>query len=267
MATRKKAGGKQMATMEDLQARMAEKAGAVSSREEAPGGNTISTRNGKFSLGGDELGDTMDVIVLGFAHLNTYYDTPYDKENPTPPECFAIGMEGKGLTPHENGPEPQDEGEGCDACWANQFGSAERGRGKACKNQRRLVVMENVDELETAELAVMTLPVSSLKNWRGYIRELEKMHHRPPEGVITRFTFEDAEDYEYPVAELAETIDDPERLQATMERAETKEVEELLLRPYTYEEAEEEPKPAPRRKAGGTKKKAVTKKKATRRKR
>jgi hypothetical protein len=70
----------------------------------------------------------------------------------------------------------------------NQWGSAEKGRGKACKNVRHLALIPAVNEaseVEGAELAVLKLPVMSVANWSNYVDKCAALYRRPPLGMIT----------------------------------------------------------------------------------
>jgi hypothetical protein len=71
----------------------------------------------------------------------------------------------------------------------NEFGSAERGKGKACKNIRRLGLIAasplNEETVEKGEVAYLKTPVTSVKGWASYVRTLEALNHLPPLGVVT----------------------------------------------------------------------------------
>ena len=105
--------------LEDLRGRLA-----------APSGDKIKVDNKQFKLPNGDTSDLLTGIIVDFVYYNAYYDAAFDPNNITPPTCFAIHPDPSGATPSPNSPEVQDAS--CQVCWANQFGSA--GKGKACRN-------------------------------------------------------------------------------------------------------------------------------------
>lgn len=176
------------------------------SAEKVVGGGfaRIQIKSGRMYIDDDLIKeDEIDVVVLAAAHLNEWYDKEYDPQNPTVPACFAYS------TPDMTDPEAEmrpieadvgdiqlvdADGEAvstCEGCWANQMGSADVGRGKACKNVRRLLVMtddglESAEELDKAEVRSIGIPVMSTRNWSKYLKDvLEADVGRPYFGVVT----------------------------------------------------------------------------------
>jgi hypothetical protein len=90
------------------------------------------------------------------------------------------------------------ESDSCATCWANAFGTAERGKGKACKNNVRLVVLPTIGEVEDIDFAKVagariSVPPTSLKNWSGYANKIIEGLHVPLFAVITSIETEPAE--------------------------------------------------------------------------
>lgn len=77
----------------------------------------------------------------------------------------------------------------CEKCTYNQFGSARdgEGRGKACKNMRRLYVMRRGDIFPM----VLTLPPSALAAYDNY-RTKVMLGRKKLSGVMTRITLKSA---------------------------------------------------------------------------
>jgi len=103
----------------------------------------FSIRAGVLSFGGMPIpGNQMGVVILDWIYENIYYEGEFDSENPSPPTCFAFGRDGTTMVPHENVVEAgQAQHETCKGCPHDEWGSAERGRGKACRNLRRLAII------------------------------------------------------------------------------------------------------------------------------
>lgn len=244
-AAAKKASGKAMVNWKDELRRRAAIASATEAST-ATGGNYFSLRGGILSFNGNTVpGNKMNCIILDSAIENAWYEDDFDPENPVPPDCFAIGRDEKALAPHENSEQPQgDEETGkCEGCPLNEWGSAAKGRGKACKNLRRLALLPE-DALEhgidEAQVAFLKVPVMSVRNWATYVRKLEGMETAPI-GVLTEVSLvPDAKSQFRVNFKLVEELDE-EHMEALFAKAD--ENEETLLAPYTKrdEEAEEAP--------------------------
>lgn len=210
---------KAVATMADIERMYAveatEAAAAAPLTEGVP---RITAKDGVFWYGEQELPDPLRVIVVADAHLNVLYDPEeeYDPENPTPPWCFAlapalqlnsageavVGTGEAAMGAHPNSPKPQggaQEGSGpahpCTGCEHNAFGSAARGRGKACHNTRQLAVVMADDpafsssDASLPKYAVLGLSATGLGPWAKFVQGLSKVEKRPPHGAIIKFSF------------------------------------------------------------------------------
>lgn len=165
--------------------RMAKYATEVAATEKTSG-KFISTKGGVLTYGGAQMpGNKMTVVILDHIMENHLYSSDYDAGNPSSPVCFAFGRNGDEMAPHDDSSEPQNDA--CKGCPANQWGSAEKGRGKACKNIRRLAMLteEGLEDIESAEVAYLRVPVTSVRAWAGYVQSIATNMRRPPFGVVT----------------------------------------------------------------------------------
>jgi hypothetical protein len=133
----------------------------------------------------------LDVIIAGFGFENAYYVDDFDPDDPKSPVCFAFAKEEDGeddMAPHPDSAEPQAKA--CADCEHNEWGSADKGRGKACKNIRRLALLSAKPLTEEAmlkgEIAVLKTPVTSVKGWKNYAHTIATVHNRPPFAVVTQ---------------------------------------------------------------------------------
>jgi hypothetical protein len=254
-AVKKKAAnsaGKALMTMDDWEKELAGYAEADSARVEGGMGAYLSVRGKKFSMGGNAIGEELDIIVANFVHESGWYEDDYDAENPTPPDCFALSLDGKDMAPHPNSLNPQSEV--CATCWANEWGSG-KGKGKACKNQRRLALLDaEADNLEEAEMALLRIAPTGVKPWDNYVNGLSKKLNRPCWSVVTRLSFDEEVDYPKVSSAIVEPISDPAMLSAVKIR--TEEAASVLMEPYDTSNME------PKKATKGGKKKAVKKKAA-----
>lgn len=167
----------------------------------AAGGSFISLRGGVISFGGAPVpGNHLAVVILDHVHENCYYEGDFDPEAMSGPVCFAFGRDPASLAPHEGSTARQSES--CDRCARNAWGSSERGRGKACRNTRRLALIyageldargaftpkTDQDHFETTQAAFLKLPVTSVRGFAGYVHQLASNLQRPPFGVFTKMS-------------------------------------------------------------------------------
>jgi hypothetical protein len=204
----------------------------------------LSTKGGVLSFGDEAMpGNQVLVIVVDATNENTFYQGKYDPNDTAPPVCYAFGRGvDDDMGPHETMQadlsyfEPQAET--CQVCPMNEWGSADTGRGKACQNRRRLVLLPAgfyspkrgsrdfdlevfADEahFRTADLASIKLPVTSVKEWAKYVHDIATNFRRPPHGVITRLYLENDSANQYKVKfEMVEEVGD-EIAEAVMARA------------------------------------------------
>lgn len=146
------------------------------------GSNRIRiTQSGMFRTPDDREGKAIKVVVLDFMSVNLYYDSAYDRDNPKPPACFAIGPNPRTLVPSENSPAKQAEK--CGICPLNEYGSALTGKGKACKNTRLLaVVPANAPE---DDVWLLSIPPTSIRFWDKYVAQVSAEHGVDVAQVIT----------------------------------------------------------------------------------
>lgn len=162
-------------------------AGATETEAHVGGGSFIGTASGVLKFKGAEVpGNKMNVVVLDHIIENAFYPGNYDSNNPQPPVCFAFGRVEEGMAPHPDSAEPQHET--CAGCPQNEYGTANTGKGKACKNIRRLALISQGDldeDIAAAEVAYLKVPVTSVKAWAGFVRQGAEVLKRPPLGFVT----------------------------------------------------------------------------------
>jgi hypothetical protein len=167
--------------------------------EERPSVSKISLRAGQISYGGNPVrGNVLSCIILVAGYRNVYYDKPFDPNNLQNPVCFALSVKDDGsLEAHENVPDENvpafatRQERSCATCPLNEWGSDPKGgRGKACKETRRLVVLpadaaESPEGCKTAEMAIVDIPVTSGKNYSNFVNGLAASASVPPWACIT----------------------------------------------------------------------------------
>lgn len=188
-----------LAKWDEELAAAAQQAQALAQQQSSGGAASISVRGGTMTIDGNPVpGNVLVGVIAGFTLCNTYYDEDFDPENPKSPVCYAYGQTKDELGPHDDAEKPQSER--CEGCPMNEFGSADRGKGKACKNTYRLLVLPAGDydhkadrfeaptgpeDLEGAELHGLSVSPTSLKAFAGYVSQLAG-NLRPPWAVFTK---------------------------------------------------------------------------------
>jgi len=217
---------------------------ATSTEAGVGGGSFIGTARGILKYQGAEVpNNELNVVVVDHVLENALYRGAYDPDNPQSPICFAFGRTEEEMKPHEASTEPQSED--CASCPHNQWGSADVGRGKACKNIRRLALISegDLENVPAAEVAYLKIPVTSTKAWAGYVRQVAQNYQRPPLGVVTTIKLVDDDKSQFKVvSSLAGVIEDGEVIGALIEK--NKQVAEEIM--FPYQPAQEAPAPAPK---------------------
>jgi hypothetical protein len=160
------------------------------------GGNTISTKGGHFTIGGNLIkGDKIRVVCVEAVWFNAFYEEPFDDQNPQPPDCYAFGVpnddgDDPGMVPHEEAENKQvEEGEMCADCPLNEWATASTGRGKACKNQRRvMLILEDDLGDKKAPFYMLNISVTSVRAWSTYATQISSSEGLPTCGVLTEIT-------------------------------------------------------------------------------
>jgi len=124
---------------------------------------------------------TFTGVIVGVKHANVYYENEYEDGKISPPRCFAIGdVSCNNLVPHSKVQNPCSSA--CEQCSKFQWGSALRGKGKAC-----------------AELTLLAVYVPSLGDDLYYL-EQKKVNSR----MADTYLFNISKKYGTPLAVLTE---------------------------------------------------------------
>lgn len=277
----KRKPGKSMVSWSEELAKRAQMAAAVEENV-GNGGAFVSLKGGRLAFQGAEIpGNKVNVVILDHMLEYVYYGDRYDPDNPAPPIAYAFGRDEDTIRWHENSVDELDgepiAGELCKNSSINQWGSADQGRGKAAKNQRRLMMitedqLESVEDIENATPAFLKVPVTSVKGWAGYVRQLEKTLQRPPLGVITEISVVPDPKTQFKVQfKLVEAIEDGDVIEALLKKADNTELD-FPYAPASDDDEDEAPRRNTRAAAkkttrkAGAKRATVPAKKTTRRK-
>lgn len=167
----------------------------AAAKTSAGGWPWISLQGGLMTIGDRNLGDVLQCVVLGSIKEKTYFAGKYQPGKSAPPACFALDIAGD---EDIMGPPPELESRKADRCIDcdfNVFGSAENGRGKACRDHVRLVLIpwedgmgvERIHEIEGARLRVPPTSLAGFPtSFSEYGREITgEEYRRPLFSVVT----------------------------------------------------------------------------------
>lgn len=217
--------------MARLAAQMAEQESIVGS------GNNLSFRNGQLSYKGNPIpGNKLDVIVLDALIMKKWFANDFDPNNPESPDCFAFSEDRKedNLAPHVESTAAQNET--CLGCPHNEWGTADRGKGKACRDVRRLALItaddaDTVEGIQKAAMAFAEISVTNVKYWAGYAQQLASTLKKPPFGVVTRLSCAPDKETQVKVSfEMVSVITDKKLYKALFDKYEQAQKE--LHKPY-----------------------------------
>ncbi len=163
---------------------------------EAPKGGFLSFKGGRMSYDDTPIpGDKMEIIILDHVLENTWYSEPYNALKPATPDCYALGRDESELAPHAESDDPQNDF--CSTCPKNEWGSDPNGgRGKACKNTRRIAVIaadvlkadEPAEAIRKASAVMCKLPVTSIKLFSKTINQIVKVLGVAPFAVVVELS-------------------------------------------------------------------------------
>ena len=248
--------GGAVATWEDRLSRMA--AAVVETESAGAGGKFISTKSGMLSFDGQPFMDNkLDCIIVASCLENHFYEAKFDPDNPSSPVCYAFAQIDETMTdvqqkavladmrPHEKASKPQAAT--CAECPQNEFGTADNGKGKACKNIRRLglVPADNLttEGINKSEPAYLKVPVTSVKGWAVHARTIAALYKMPPLGVITTVSIKPDMKTQFKVCFDVKAPVGRELMPALLNKYDV--VREMIEFPYTeYKEGAEEAAPA-----------------------
>lgn len=187
VAVKKPSGG----AVVDIQAQLRKQAEELAGKVAPASGITIQVSQAKeFKFPDGTKSDEFQCVILDFVSANFFYEGEYDKDNISPPACFALGSNPLQLVPSDNSPVKQSDE--CKGCPMNEFGSA--GKGKACKNTRVLAVLPP-DATEDTPIWLLKVSPTAIKAYDSYVRSVASAFQMPPVSVVTTVSFDEGSDY------------------------------------------------------------------------
>ena len=255
MARKKKTATKGKALV-DIQKQLMADAEKEAESIGASGASTFLSTDGKsFSLGELDLGETLTVVILDTCLENAYYDRPYSRGESSPPACFATGKAkyADDLIPDDESPDQQSDV--CENCPHNEWGSAQNGKGKACRNSRRLALFAYDDQgLQTDEMVMLRISPTGLARYNSFAKKVTQRLKKPTYAIVTELSFIEKETYPTVTFKCVQELSDVE-IATVLEHKD--DAEAMLLEGYDVSNYEPP--------SGNTRKRQSTKKTTTKR--
>ena len=196
-------------------------------QQQVGGASVLQVRmSGKgFTTPDGETHDAIRGVIVDFASANMHYPGVFDKEKPTPPNCYAMNKIIDQLAPHPSAPEPQADS--CAECPLNKFESGV-GKSKACKNTRKLAIIQE-NATEDSAIWILTVPPKSLRFFDTYVSStLSGQHGVTPICAVTEITMDPKETFAAPRFAFDRLLTEKELVQYYQRR---QEAQNLLMHP------------------------------------
>jgi hypothetical protein len=171
-------------------AAMMAKAAMEQAQTEKPDNNWISFKSGVLQYNDQPAkNNRIQCVIFDAAYENGLYTKPFDPNKVVSPDCWAIARVEEDLAPSNavpNAVSPE-----CTQCPNNEWGSDPRGgKGKACKNIRRIALVQasDLEKGTGADVLFARIPTMSVRNWSKYVNQIANVVRRPSWGVITELS-------------------------------------------------------------------------------
>jgi hypothetical protein len=215
--------------IQSIQDQLRKELDTLQERVDPPSGFKISTKGKVFTLPDGSSNDgPMTCVILDWVTAYTWFEGLYNPKDVKPPSCFAVGRIVKEMAPSANSPKKQSDL--CRQCKQNEWGSdPQGGRGKACKNMRRLLIVP-VDADEDTRPWIIDVSPTGLKHFDKYVKTLSDNDRHPIE-LITDIDFEASEAFPTLRFKPVSPCENVELMWALKERG-----QEILLQEPQFEE-------------------------------
>jgi len=121
------------------------------------GGSYIGFKNAQLKVDGISIpANQLEVRVLAVLSERSWYSKNFDADVVQIPDCYALDD----TKPHEYSASPQAAT--CAECLHNKWGSAKQGKGKACRESARVIVVPANVPLASAQMYTAKVPITSL---------------------------------------------------------------------------------------------------------
>lgn len=235
------------------------------SQQERAAASSISLRAGVISYQGNPVpNNKLQVVILDSCLERSLYEGSFDPDNIRSPVCYALAKSSirdnkwgfYDVKPADNVMKRQNET--CEGCpkdkWGSQIKDGKPAKGKACQERRRLLLIpaREAEQLQpenilSAEVALLRMPVTSVRFWGQFVNNCAALMGRPPHGIITEISTAPDIKHQFNVTFQAKTKLPDDSLAAISKKREM--VQSILMKGYDPQEEKEvrEPSTGPKK--------------------
>jgi len=160
-------------------------------------GSYVTFKNANLKVDGVPVpNNKADVRILAAVGERTWYDGPYDPDNAQVPACYALDD----TVPHPEAMNPQAYT--CAECPKNKWGSAPPrpgsttpGKGKACREGARVIMVPAGVALKKAPMYTAKIPVTSLNSVNTLVGRCQASGKLTGEFIIELSVVEDKKSF------------------------------------------------------------------------
>lgn len=160
-------------------------------------GSYITFKNANLKVDGQAVpNNKADVRILAAIGERSWYDGSYDPDNAQVPACYALDSG----EPHPEATNPQANS--CAECEKNKWGSAPPrpgstapGKGKACREGARVIMVPANVPLKSAPMYTAKIPVTSLSAVNNFVGRCQAAAKLTGEFVTTLSVTEDKKSF------------------------------------------------------------------------
>jgi hypothetical protein len=198
-------------------------------------GSYVSFKNANLKIDGQQVpNNTADVRVLAAVSERAWYAEAFDSDTPQVPSCYALDDSG----PHPEAADPQSEL--CSDCPKNKWGSAPPrpgstlpGKGKACRESARVIIVPAGVPLKTAPMSTAKIPVTSLGTVTNFVDRCNQAGKLTGQFITTLNVVEDKKSFFKVHLTMKEFTDD---MDPSLLLQKQEEAYQLAMTPYpTFE--------------------------------
>ena len=154
------------------------------------GGSYIGFKNAQLKVDGISIpANQLDVRVLAALSERAWYSKEFDADVVQVPDCYALASD----EPHDQASNPQSGT--CADCPHNKWGSALRGKGKACREAARVIVVPANVPLVSAQMYTAKVPVTSLSTVTSFTSRCSQANKLMGEFVTKLSVVEDKKSF------------------------------------------------------------------------
>lgn len=154
------------------------------------GGSYIGFKNAQLKVDGISIpANELNVRVLAVISERAWYSKDFDADAVQVPDCYALAD----TKPHDDASNPQADF--CGECAHNKWGSASKGKGKACRESARVIVIPANVPVASAQMYTAKVPITSMPTVTSFTSRCSQANKLMGEFVTKLSVVEDKKSF------------------------------------------------------------------------